>query len=67
MKENFKMISHKDMVSINVNFTITIYIWFLIVMLSYFFYFENQGKFFFNNGKIYEGECKEGKGNGIGN
>jgi len=25
------------------------------------------GKFFFSNGKIYEGECKRWKGNGLGN
>lgn len=58
MKVNSKMISHKDTVAMN----------FKIIFQSHCFCnIDYLGKFFFSNGKIYEGECKGGKGNGKGN
>lgn len=64
MKASFKMTNHKDKVSKNLKLIIN---YLLSNSISSLFDFENLGKFFFSNGKIYEGECKRGKGNGLGN
>jgi len=55
MKASFKMTNHKDMVPKNLKIIILHYL--LSKSMSSLFDFANLGKFFFSNGKIYEGEC----------